>query len=391
MPPTIVYLTGFRQHAGKTVASLGIISRLRRVMDPSRIAYLKPVGQEMVRLADGTVVDKDAEILERFASLPGFDMGSVSPVRLGAGFTQEYLASANRLQETRRLEDTILASIAKLADRQVVVAEGSGHPGVGGIVGLSNADVANLMGAGVVFLSGGGIGKALDMLEVDLSYFLYKKTPVRGVLFNRCIPEKVAGMSRLITEELLNSKYGAFGGRLRILGFLPEIPDLGRPSMRAIAERYDGAEPLGSMNGEAWEVPCAVTRIISMDADRLRLERYLQPRDVVMVAANSRRRTRMVLDYHRSHAADSPLGGLVFTCGRTDSLDPGIRSEIIAAGLPSLLVPDDTAVAEELILGIYENTKLEPWDTRKIREVEELFSEHFDAERFLEAFAIRGQ
>ncbi len=390
MPPTIVYITGFRQHAGKTVTSLGMISRLRRFMDPNRIAYLKPVGQELVRLPDGTLVDKDAEILARFAGLPGFDMAAVSPVRLGTGFTQEYLASANRLQETRRLEDAILASLASLADKQVIIAEGSGHPGVGGIVGLSNADVANLMGAGVVFLSGGGIGKALDMLEVDLSYFLYKKTPVRGILFNRCIPDKIGGMQRLITEDLLNSKYGAFGGPLRILGFLPEISDLGKPSMRTLVEKYDGAEPLGSMDGESWEVPCAFTRIISMDADRLRLEAYLQAHDVVVLAANSRRRARMVLDYYRSHAADAPLGGLIFTCGRTDSLDPGIRSEIISARLPALLVPDDTAVAEEKVLGIYENTKLQPWDTRKIRQVDDLFSEYFHVERFLEAFGISG-
>jgi hypothetical protein len=37
--PAIVYLTSFRQHAGKTVTSLGIISRLIAFMDASCIAY----------------------------------------------------------------------------------------------------------------------------------------------------------------------------------------------------------------------------------------------------------------------------------------------------------------------------------------------------------------
>lgn len=388
MAPTIVYLTGFRQHAGKTVASLGIISRLLAFMDASRIAYLKPVGQELVTLPDGTTVDKDAQIIGRFSGIAGFDIAAVSPVRLGAGFTQEYLASGNRLQETRRLQDALIASLERLAGRDVIIAEGSGHPGVGGIVGLSNADVANLMGAKVVFLSGGGIGKALDMLEVDLSYFLYKKTPVRGVLFNRCIPGKIEGMRRLITEDLLNERYGAFGGKLRILGFLPEVADLGKPSMRAIAEKYPGAEVLGETAGAAWEASCRGTRIISEDADRLQLEAYLQPRDVVILAASSRRRAHRLLEFHRLRGADVPLGGLVLTCGRTDEVAAEIRAHIAEAGLPTLLVKDDTATAEQRVLDIYENAKLQPWDTRKMRDIEDLFARWFDTERFLETFAI---
>lgn len=388
MAPTIVYLAGFRQHAGKTVTSLGIISRLLAVLPASRIAYLKPVGQELVKLPDGSLVDKDAEILEKFSGIAGFDISAVSPVRLGAGFTQEYLAAGNRLQETRRLQDAILASLERLADRDVIIAEGSGHPGVGGIVGLSNADVANLVGAKVVFLSGGGIGKALDMLEVDLSYFLYKKTPVRGVLFNRCIPGKIDTMSRLITEDLLNDRYGAFGGKLRILGFLPEIADLGRPSMRSIAEKYPGAEPIGDAATDAWEQPCGDTRIITADADRLQLEPYLQPRDVVILAASSRRRAHRICEYHRMMSATAPLGGLVLTCGRTDEIAAEIRQHIAEVGLPALLVKDDTAIAEQLVLEIYENTKLQTWDIRKVREIADLFAQWFDMEKFLETFGI---
>jgi dethiobiotin synthetase len=388
MAPTIVYLTGFRQHAGKTVTSLGIISRLLRVMDASRIGYLKPVGQELVTLADGTQVDKDALIIGRFSGIAGFDIAAVSPVRLGAGFTQDYLASRNPRQETRRLEDAIIESLGRLGDRDVIIAEGSGHPGVGGIVGLSNADVANLIGAKVVFLSGGGLGKALDMLEVDLSYFLYKKTPLRGVLFNRCIPGKIDTMSRLITEDLLNDRYGAFGGKLRILGFLPEIADLGRPSMRSLAEKYPGAEPIGRAAGSAWELPCGDTRIISADADRLQLEAYLQPHDIVILAASSRRRAHRVLEFHRMRCTDVPLGGLLLTCGRTDEVAAEIREHIAEVGLPTLLVKDDTATAEQRVLDVYENTKLQPWDTGKMQEIEELFARCFNIEKFLDVFQI---
>jgi uncharacterized protein len=400
MAPAIVYITGFRQHAGKTVTALGLISQLRKRMDPSRIGYLKPVGQELVTLPDGTQIDKDAAILKKFAGIPDLDLALVSPVRLGSGFTQEYLDSEDHLRGTRDLQDAIIRSLDALRGKDVIIAEGTGHPGVGGIVGLSNADVANLMGAGVVFLSGGGIGKALDMLEVDLSYFLYKKSRVRGIIFNKVIPDKVDSMAHYITEDLLNSKYGAFGGPLRILGFLPEIGDLGRPSMKTILERFPKAEPIWPAEDPLWEVPCAQTRIISVDAESMHIEEYIRPLDVIILAASSRRRVRKVLDYHARLGAGSRggaesrggsgscLGGLVLTCGKTDVLDPAVRAEVIAARLPAIIVNDDTATAEQKILGIYENTKLQVYDRGKIAEIEALFEEHFQTDRFLETFRI---
>lgn len=388
MPPTIIYITGFRQHAGKTVTSLGLISQLRKRMDASRIAYIKPVGQELVTLPDGSRIDKDARILKEFAGIPDLDMAAVSPVRLASGFTQEFLDAPDHLSRSRALQDDIIGSVEALKGKDVIIAEGTGHPGVGGIVGLSNADVANLMGAGIVFLSGGGIGKALDMLEVDLSYFLFKKSRVRGVLFNKVIPDKISSMAHYITEELLNSKYGAFGGPLRILGFLPEIGDLGRPSMRSILERYDRAEPLWPVDDALWERPCAQTRIISVDAESLRIEEYVRPLDIVILAASSRRRARMVIDFHVHNATTTPVGGLVLTCGKTDRLDPSVREEIAAARLPALLVKDDTATAEQRILDVYESTKLQVYDRTKIVEIEALFEEHFRTDLFMETFRI---
>ncbi len=388
MAPTTIYITGFRQHAGKTVTSLGIISLLRKIMDPSRIGYIKPVGQELVGLPDGTFVDKDAEIMRMFSGIPDLDLRTVSPVQLGSGFTQQFLKSGDQLKETRKLEDAILSCLDRLSQKEVVIAEGTGHPGVGGIVGLSNADVANIMNAGMIYLSGGGLGKALDMLEVDLSYFLYKKSRVRGIIFNKVIPEKAESMRRLVTEDLINSKYGAFGGRLRILGFLPEIGDLGKPSMRAIAEKYRDAEPLGRIHSEAWESPCGSTRIISMDADVFKIDDYVRQRDVVILAASSRRRSRMILNAYTRPGNRLLIGGLVLTCGKTDVLDSGIRKEILEAGLPTVLVKDDTAAAEQKILDIYENTKLQVYDIRKIREIEDLFAEHFPLDVFLEVFGI---
>ncbi len=387
MKQTIVYITGFRQHAGKTFTSLGIISLLRKVMDPSLIGYIKPVGQELVQLPDGKKIDKDATLIEKFAQIPDINLDSISPVRLGSGFTKSYLRKGNHLEETRKLEDTILQSIKNLSNKRVIIAEGSGHPGVGGIVGLSNADVSNLIDADIIFLSGGGIGKALDMLEVDLSYFLYKKSRVRGLIFNKLIPEKIESVKEFITEDLLNRKYGAFGGPLRILAFLPEVDFLSKPSMKTILDKIKPIEHIGNPEEKQWKIPCNSIRVISVPVEHLKLEHYLQPRDIVLLGASSVKKIKKILEYTKY--SKNRICGIILTCGKTDPLNPEIKSQIEDSGIPALYLEDGTAESEEKLLNIFENTKIQEYDTVKVKEIEKIFEEYFDLEKFIESFNIR--
>ena len=91
MGPRIIYITGFRQHAGKTITSLGLLWLLQQKFSPCELGYIKPVGQELVTLPDGSKIDKDARIVQEFSGIPDIDLKTVSPVRLGSGFTRPFL------------------------------------------------------------------------------------------------------------------------------------------------------------------------------------------------------------------------------------------------------------------------------------------------------------
>ena len=78
----------------------------------------------------------------------------------------------------------------------------------------------------------------------------------------------------------------------------------------------------------------------------------------------------------------------MLTCDEGESLAPDLRAEIIAAGLPTLLIRGDSAAIEARLFSLYENTKLQVYDVDKVREVEELFSASFDVYRFLDIFGI---
>ena len=389
MAPVVVYLTGFRQHAGKTVTSLGIISQLRKHLDASEIGYLKPVGQQLVRDAKGIVVDKDVELIGEFAQLPDLPLAKLSPVRFSSNFTRSYLDSRHRARLTRALSLEITRSLEQLADRRIVIAEGSGHPGVGSVVGLSNATVGKLLGAEIIFVSGGGIGRALDTIDVDLSYFLHHGCRVRGLLVNKVFPDKIDQTRRYINEELINERYAAANGsRLHIFGYMPTIPDLPRPSMRVILGALPGVEPLGDPQAIAWRRPCASIKLVSMPAQHLgtQLRHYVGVRDVLIISASSTPRIRQILEFHTEVLHRGGIAGLILTCGETEQVEAVVRDELIRAGLPALYVRDDSAATEERLFRLYESTKLQVYDTGKIAEIEQLFEEHFDIERFLNLF-----
>ncbi len=385
MAPKIIYVTGFRQHAGKTVTSIGLISLLKKYIPVEKIGYIKPVGQQLVDLPSGIKVDKDVRVMEHFSGIPDMELDKLSPVQLGSGFTKAYLLNPEKHDISRELADKIRDSFDSLRHKEVIVAEGTGHPGVGGIIGLSNAGVGNLIGADILYLSGGGIGKALDMLEVDLSYFLYRKSQVKGILFNKVIPEKIDTVKKFITEKLLEEMYPGFREPLKIYGFLPSVKDLPNPSMTEIRKHLKTAETIGNPSEAPWFPPCRSIGIISLRAEYLDLDRFVKSGDVLIIGSGSKDRIKKIVDH--SNKLSSPIGGLIISCTRE-----GVRvkddniQRIKDAGIPALLVEDDTETVERKLLYCFENTKIQLYDNSKIKEIEEMFSRHFEFDKFMEHF-----
>jgi len=261
--PVVVYIAGERQHAGKTVASLGIISALCKLIDPKDIAYLKPVGQEMITLSSGERIDKDVRIIQEFTNLNMPDLSILSPVRIGDGVTRDYLTCDNPEKRTVTYKTAILKTMHELADKKLIIAEGTGHPGVGSVVGLSNARVANLLDAKILYLVGGGVGKPLDELEVDLSYFSHKHCQVAGILFNKVLPNKVEMMQGVLTESVINRIFPEWSPALEIFGYMPLVPYLNNPSMQLISQSFKEARKFNEQSKEIWQLTCHNVRVMS--------------------------------------------------------------------------------------------------------------------------------
>ncbi len=381
----VIYIAGFRQHAGKTLTSLGLISQLTKFYKPEEIGYIKPVGQELVKLPDGTKIDKDATIIQKFA-LPNIDMHFVSPVRLGRGVTKEYLKSGDHSESTRVFERSIEDALNSLKDKKVVIAEGTGHPGVGGVVNLSNSRVSQLINAEILYLAGGGLGKTLDMLEVDLTYFNKTGAKVRGILFNKLIANKIDQMRELITEEYLTNRFSEDGSPISIQGFLPTVNRLNKPSMELVYHKFPNSVVAGNTALSEWQVPSAGVTIISQSHENFVPDDHLRPGDIVLLSCYSRRRLEKVIEFNKKQSGRDKIAGIIFTCTKV-----GIRMKesiklVVANKIPAIFVSEDTSSADDILYSCIKNTKLQEYDTEKHREIEELFDNHFDIEKFVNNF-----
>lgn len=222
-----IYVAATDQHVGKTTSTLGLVAAFRSYGIGS-IGYCKPVGQEISDLFKQQV-DKDAYL---FSKIMGFELEPDlhSPVILGKGATTAFLDNP----EAYNYDERLLAAADELGKRhKLIVYEGTGHPGVGSIVNLSNATVAKKLNAHVVMVVEGGIGRAIDRLDLSLSPFREAGVPIVGVIVNKVIPKK-----REKIEYYLKKKLDQMN--VPLLGIIPFDKTMSYPIMQTVRRAIKG-------------------------------------------------------------------------------------------------------------------------------------------------------
>src|SRR5690606_3479687 len=135
-----VFLAATGQNRGKTTLSLGLLAAIRE--RGLHLGFVKPVGQRYL-MVDGTRADEDAGLMSDVFSLPDA-LNDMSPVTLPRGFTTDFVMGRIGDDLPRQVRD----AYARVADaKDLVVIEGTGHAGVGAVIGLSNARAAAMLDA----------------------------------------------------------------------------------------------------------------------------------------------------------------------------------------------------------------------------------------------------
>ena len=221
-----IYVAATSQHVGKTTSTLGLVSAFHN--KGVNVGYCKPVGQRYV-MHNGLQVDKDVVL---FGDLLNFqiDPSVHSPVILGSGATTEYIDHP----ELFDYKTDILRAAAELERRhELVIYEGTGHPGVGAVVEMSNADVAQLTDSGVIMVAEGGIGSTIDMMSMCMEKFERLNCSILGVILNKVQQEKRDKVAHYVSKWL--EKFD-----IPLLGTMPFDRTMGFPTMTTIMDSVKG-------------------------------------------------------------------------------------------------------------------------------------------------------
>ncbi len=222
-----LYLAATGQNRGKTTTSVGLVNGfLERGL---RAGFMKPVGQRTV-IAHGEPADEDAVLMRETFRL-NEPYSTMSPVHIPRGFTKAYIAG----EVVDDLGAKIVRARDAFADHDLLLIEGTGHAGVGAVIGLSNATVASILGAPTIIVSEGGVGRPIDEIVLNAALFERHGVTVAGAIVNKVDVTAQPGIARVIERGL--APY-----RIRLLGTLPVRPILSNPTLEMILAGVHGEE-----------------------------------------------------------------------------------------------------------------------------------------------------
>ena len=356
-----VFIAATRQNDGKTTASLGLIAALQEHFP--RVGYIKPVGQRFIEV-DEQKIDEDTVLMDSVYRLncPLVDM---SPIAVEPDFTRKYLQQSNN--------EALVKKIQKAFDRvswekDFVLCEGSGHAGVGSVFDLSNAQVAKILGAKVIIITRGGIGKPID--EVCLNQALFEKEGVEiiGVILNKVHGDKIDTVTDFARRGLKRKG-------LELLGVIPHQSILSSPTVELVREEL-GAEVLNAGGDRRGLIANVV--VGDMGAEQAinffkRGALLITPGgrdDIILSACTS-------LDAH----PEDRIAGVVLTGNVRPS---GALLKIIQTmPVPVLLAPQDSYEVASIVHDL--TVKTRPNDAEKISIIRDLIARNVNLPKILES------
>jgi BioD-like phosphotransacetylase family protein len=356
-----VFIAATRQNDGKTTTSLGLIAALQKHFP--RVGYIKPVGQRFVEIEEQKI-DEDSVLMDAVYHLdcPLVDM---SPIAVEPDFTRKYLQSSNNEALVRKIQK----AFDRVAwEKNFVLCEGSGHAGVGSVFDLSNAQVAKILGAKVIIVSQGGIGKPID--EVCLNQALFEKEGVEiiGVILNKVLGDKVDYVSDFARRGLKRKG-------LDLLGVLPYEQILCNPSVDLIREELR-AELLNSPPSLNALVEDVVVGAMSAQ----NAMKFFTP-GVLLITPGDREDIVLAACTAIDAQSAGKMAGIVLTGGLRPSLS--VLKVIQAMPIPVLLAQADSYQVASRVHNL--TVKTRPTDGEKISLIRDIVARHINLKKILQA------
>ncbi|MBI4707292.1 MAG: AAA family ATPase [Candidatus Omnitrophica bacterium] len=356
-----VFIAATKQNDGKTTASLGLICNFQSRF--KKVGFIKPIGQRYLE-EEGLKIDEDSLLIEEVCGIK-CGLKDMSPIAVEKGFTEKYIAKPDKKSISRQIKDSF-KRVSKSND--LVIIEGTGHAGVGSVFDHSNATVARLLGAKVIIISSGGVGRPIDEIILNKALFEKEGVKVLGVIVNKVLPSKFEKISRLVKKGL--QRQG-----INVLGVIPFDPMLSRPSFEQIVEEAGFEVLCGKESLERSISQVFVGAMEPKDATKYIVDNSLMitpgdRQDMIMSALNC---------FRQGEEKKLRVSGIVLSGGIIP--EEPVMKLLANSGIPVLLANTDTYDVATTIHDL--TVKIRPQDKEKIGAVVNLIKEHVDLEKIL--------
>ena len=358
-----LFVAATRQNDGKTTTSLGLLAAIQQIYP--RVGYIKPVGQRFVDIHHRKI-DEDTVLMDQVYRL-NCPLDDMSPIAVANDFTKHCL----RTPDYEALAARIQRAFDRVAwEKDLVLCEGSGHAGVGSVFDLSNARVAKLVGAKVVIVTRGGIGRPIDEIALNQALFEKENVEIVGVILNKVAPDKMETIAEFVQKGLRRRG-------LDLLGVIPHARLLSSPTMDLIQEAL-GAE---LVNGREF-IHSIVDKVV-MGAMSAPHAKELVGAGVLLIVPGDREDILESVSCSAPSAASPKLAGIILT----DNWKPSHRmiEQIRTLSCPVLLT---SAGIYEVALNVRDIiVKTRPDDAAKISLIRDLVRSQVAVAKILSAIA----
>lgn len=362
-----IFISATQQNVGKTTTSLGLYALFRS--RGLRVGFIKPVGQRLVK-RDGTNADEDAVLMQHIFRR-NVSLADMSPVTIPRGFTRKYVFDRDR-SRIFGLIDAAMERIDSQAD--VIIVEGTGHAGVGSVIDASNADVARHVGAKVVIVGGGGIGRTVDEICLNKALFEHAGVPVIGAVVNKIRPEKYDEISAAVRQGLSNKG-------VRCLAVMPYQRDLTLPTLRQLKRELG----LRVIAGEEWLDRRVTSTIVAAMTPQNTLS-YITDGTLVITPGDRVDNILVSISAHLvgQRKRTGAISGILLSGGLEP--DPNIMGLVHDAHVPVLVSDQDTFHTAANVDRL--TVKIGPADRDKVETAFAMIDAHMDTDTLLSELGL---
>ena len=349
-----VLVTSLEESTGKTAVALAL-GRAEQARN-ERVGYMKPKGTRL-QSAVGKTLDEDPMLAREVLDLDAA-MHEMEPIVYSPTFVKEAIRGR---EDPDALRDQIEESFETLsADVDRMIVEGGGSLTTGGIVGLTDADLAELLDATVVLVA--GFEDPSDLDEV-LAAADALGDRLGGVLFND-VPDAAF-------DSLASDAVPFLEGRgIRVYGTIPRDEELAGVTVNELADEI-GAEILTS------DVPTdgRIRRFVvgAMSAGEA-LGQLRRVRDAALITGGDR------TDIQTAALEASGIECILLTGGFPPP--DTVLGRAASADIPVLLVRTDTATTLDRTDAVMNTGKTR--DGRTVERMSRLLEDYADIDAILD-------